>query len=303
MRPHLALPLALLAPFPALAQDAPVTVLPEMVVEAQRAAAARQGILARFGAREVTVDRETIEGLPGGANQPLNQILLQTPGVVQDGLGDIHVRGEHRNLQYRLNGVQLPEGISGFAQVFDARALRSVSVLTGALPAQFGFRTNAVIDLETRTGALDPGGSVGVYGGARGTVQPHASWAGLVGPWDVFVTGNFLRSDQGIDNPTSSWRAINGNTQQTRGLAYAARQLDDTTRLSLLAGTSLSRVRIPVTRGQEPAFTAFGVTDFDSADLRARQWERNWYGVAALQKSYGDVDLQVAPFIRYSSLH
>jgi hypothetical protein len=68
-----------------------------MVVQAQRAAAARQGILARFGAREVTIDRQTIEGLPGGANQPLNQILLQTPGVVQDGLGDIHIRGEHRN--------------------------------------------------------------------------------------------------------------------------------------------------------------------------------------------------------------
>ncbi|WP_052389395.1 TonB-dependent receptor [Belnapia moabensis] len=303
MRRTLALPIALLAPVPAIGQDAPVAVLPEMVVEAQRAAAARQGILARFGAREVTVDRETIEGLPGGANQPLNQILLQTPGVVQDGLGDIHIRGEHRNLQYRLNGVQLPEGISGFAQVFDARSLRSVSVLTGALPAQFGFRTNAVIDLETRTGALDPGGSIGVYGGARGTIQPHASWAGLVGPWDVFVAGSFLRSDQGIDNPTSSWRAINGNTQQTRGLAYAARQLDDTTRLSLIAGTSLSRFRIPVTRGQEPAFTAFGASDFDSADLRARQWERNWYGVAALQKSYGDVDVQIAPFVRYSSIH
>ncbi|SDD99672.1 TonB-dependent receptor domain-containing protein [Belnapia rosea] len=119
------------------------------------------------------MERETIEGLPGGANGSLNQILLQTPGVVQDSLGDIHIHGEHRNLQYRLNGVQLPEGVAGFAQVFDARSLRSVSVPTGALPAQLGFRTNAVIDLETRTGALDRGGSIGVYGGARGTLQPR----------------------------------------------------------------------------------------------------------------------------------
>src|SRR4051794_21251353 len=208
--PLLALPLPAL-PFPALAQptDAPVTELPEVVVQAQRAASARQEILARFGAREVTIDRQSIEALPGGADQPLNQVLLQTPGVVQDSFGDIHVRGEHRNLQYRLNGVALPEGLSGFGQVFDARSLRSVSVLTGALPAQFGFRTNAVIDLETRTGALDPGGSVGVYGGSRGTVQPHLSWAGIAAGWDVFATGTFLHSQQGIENPTSSWQSIN----------------------------------------------------------------------------------------------
>ena len=293
------LPLAL----PAAQEAAPEATLPDVVVEAQRAAAARQDILARFGAREYQVDRQTIDALPGGANQPLNQVLLQTPGVVQDSFGDIHVRGEHRNLQYRLNGVQLPESLAGFGQVFDARSLRSVGVLTGALPAQFGFRTNAVIDLETRTGALDPGGSVGVYGGSRDLILPHASWAGLVGGWDVFATGSFLRSDQGIENPTSSWQAIHDRTQQTRGLAYAARQLDDTTRLSLIAGPSLNRFQIPNTPGLQPEFTAFGVSDFDSTALRARQWERTWYGVAALQKSWGDVDLQVAPFLRYSSIH
>jgi outer membrane receptor protein involved in Fe transport len=291
-----------LLPLTAWAQPAPVITLPETVVQAQRAAAARQGILARFGAREVTIDRQTIEALPGGADQPLNQILLQTPGVVQDSFGDIHVRGEHRNLQYRLNGVALPEGLTGFGQVFDARSLRSVSVLTGALPAQFGFRTNAVIDLETRSGALDPGGSIGVYGGSRGTIQPHASWAGMAGDWEVFATGSALRSDQGIENPTSSWAAINGQTQQWRGLVQAARQLDETTRLSLIGGGSAGRFRLPVTPGLTPEFTAFGISDFDSSALRARQWERNWYGVAALQKSWGDIDLQVAPFIRYSSI-
>ncbi|WP_431268447.1 TonB-dependent receptor [Dankookia sp. P2] len=304
--PRRLLPLLLLS-LPAAAQPAaepaPEATLPDLVVEAQRAATARQGILARFGSRETTVDRETIEALPGGGAQPLNQVLLQTPGVVQDSFGEVHVRGEHRNLQYRLNGVALPEGLSGFGQVFDARAMRSVGVLTGALPAQSGFRTNAVIELETRSGALDPGGSIGVQGGSRGTIQPYANWAGFLGGWDVFATGTFLRSDQGIENPTSSFTAINGQTQQTRGLAYAARQLDDTTRLSVIAGTSLNRFRIPVTRGVEPESTAFGLSDYDSAALRARQWERSWYGTAALQKSWGDVDVQVAPFIRSSSIH
>ena len=311
MRPaRLAAALLLLLPvLPARAQPAadapaPEATLPEVVVQAQREEAARQGILARFGAREYQVDRSTIDALPGGANQPVNQVLLQTPGVAQDSFGDIHVRGEHRNLQYRVNGVQLPEGLTGFGQVFDARSLRSVSVLTGALPAQFGFRTNAVVNLETRTGALDPGGSVGVYGGSFGTVQPFASWAGVVGGWDLFATGTWLQSDRGVENPTSARVVRNNETEQLRGLIFAARQLDATTRLSVVAGTALNRFQIPAPGGVEGAFNPFGQSDFNSANLRSRQWERTWYGTVALQKSVNaDIDVQVAPFVRYSSIH
>lgn len=295
----------LLGPGASVAAPAvPEATLPELVVQAQRAEAARQNILARFGAREYQVDRGTIEGLPGGANQSLNQILLQTPGVVQDSFGDIHVRGEHRNLQYRINGVQLPEGLTGFGQVFDARSLRSVSVLTGALPAQFGFRTNAVINLETRSGALDPGGVVGLYGGSFGTIQPFASYAGIIGGWDVFATGNWLQSNRGIENPTSDRVVRNNQTEQLRGLIFAARQLDDTTRLSIVAGTALNRFQIPAPGGVEGAFNPFGQTDFNSANLRSRQWERTWYGTVAVQKAVNaDIDVQVAPFVRYSSIH
>ncbi|HYI83914.1 MAG TPA: hypothetical protein VEX11_11965, partial [Acetobacteraceae bacterium] len=56
----------------AAAVELPEATLPELVVQARRAEAARQGILARFGAREYQVERSTIEALPGGANQPLN---------------------------------------------------------------------------------------------------------------------------------------------------------------------------------------------------------------------------------------
>ena len=223
--------------------------------------------------------------------------------MVQDSFGDIHVRGEHRNLQYRLNGVVLPEGLSGFGQVLDARSLRSVSVLTGALPAQFGFRTNAVIDLETRTGALDPGGSIGVYGGSRGTIQPHAGWAGVVQGWDVFATGSFFRSDQGIENPTGSRTALNDQTQQIRGLAYAARQLDETTRLSVIAGTSLNRFRIP-----SDARAAAGIHRLRPIRLRQHRSARPAMGAQLVWRRggaeiLGDIDLQVAPFTRYSSIH
>ena len=69
--------------------------------------------------------RRRLQTIPQGDNAPLNQVLLQAPGVAQDSFGQIHVRGDHANVQYRLNGVQLPEGLSVFGQAIDVALRRS----------------------------------------------------------------------------------------------------------------------------------------------------------------------------------
>src|SRR5690348_5841179 len=58
-----------------------------------------------IGASQYVMDSAAIERLPLGDATPLNQILLQAPGVVQDSYGELHVRGDHADLQYRINGV------------------------------------------------------------------------------------------------------------------------------------------------------------------------------------------------------
>ena len=127
-----------------------VVELPAMVVEARRLDEARNSISPTLGANVSTLKRENIENLPQGADAPINQLLLQFPGAVQDSFGEIHVRGEHRNLQYRLNGVTLPEGIQGFGAFLDGRSVASLSLLTGSLPAQFGFHPRAGVDIDQR---------------------------------------------------------------------------------------------------------------------------------------------------------
>lgn len=293
-----------LAP-PAAAQDADAdgrVELPELVAESRRLDAARNAIQPRLGASVYELDRAAIERLPQGDNAPLSQVLLQAPGVVQDSFGDLRVRGDHRNLQYRVNGVTLPESIGGFGQTLDARSLRSVALITGALPAQFGYRTAGIIDLTVRSGAQDPGGALSLYGGSRGTVQPALVYGNVAAGWEYFGALSHLRNDQGIENPAPTRTALHAETRQWRGFGYAARPLDDTTRISLIAGTTASRFQIPNVQGLAPAFTAFGTSDFDSARLGGRQWERSHYGVAALQKSFPAGDVQVAAFGRFSSI-
>jgi len=83
----------------------------EVVVIAQRLNEARNGIQTQTGASIYTINEGAIAAEPGGDNQLLNQVIMQAPDVAQDSFGQFHVRGEHNGLQYRLNGIILPEGI------------------------------------------------------------------------------------------------------------------------------------------------------------------------------------------------
>ena len=69
-----------------------------------------------LGASTYYFGPDALQTIPQGENAPLNQVLLQMPAVAQDSFGQIHVRGEHANVQFRINGVQLPEGLSVFGQ-------------------------------------------------------------------------------------------------------------------------------------------------------------------------------------------
>ena len=110
---------------------------------------ARNQILPDLGASAYTISKDQIAALSQGGNAPMSEVILRAPGVVQDNeaSGDLHVRGEHANLQYRINDVLLPEGISGFGLELNPHFVESMQLITGSLPAQYGFRTAGVVDI------------------------------------------------------------------------------------------------------------------------------------------------------------
>jgi outer membrane receptor for ferrienterochelin and colicins len=131
----------------------PSTPLAEIQVTAQRLNEARSSIETQTGASTYTIDAQAIAAIPGGQNNQLNQVLLQAPDVVQDSFGQIHVRADHNDLQYRLNGIILPEGISVFSQTLSPWLISSLKLIPGALPAEYVLRTAGVIDLSTNSAA------------------------------------------------------------------------------------------------------------------------------------------------------
>ena len=261
-------------------------------------------IYSPIGTITTTISHNTIQALPGGDNQTVEKILLQTPGVTQDSAasGSFHVRNEHANVQVRINGIMLPDGVTGFGTFLDTALIGNMTLITGALPAQFGLRTSGVLDIQTRTDAFD-GGTAGVYGGSRQTFTPSFEYGGQVGQTQYFLTGRFFESNIGLENPTPNWAAIHDHTTQERGFAYVSTIIDPYTRFTLMAGASYGAFQIPNTLGLTPNFPAFGISNFNSALLNENQREQSYWTVAAWQRSINGADVQLSYFNRYSSVH
>src|SRR4051812_46507354 len=134
------------------AEDDPA--MPKVEITAAHLKSARIDLSPNIGTTIYSIDKHMIDQLGQGDNTPFNEVLLRLPGVSQDskGSGSIHVRDDHANVQYRVNGVQLPESISGFGQSIDTRFVESTDFITGALPAQFGLRTSGIVDIQTKEG-------------------------------------------------------------------------------------------------------------------------------------------------------
>jgi outer membrane receptor protein involved in Fe transport len=266
---------------------------------------ARRSIVAPIGANSYEITHQAIEALPQGTNTPLDKVLLQMPGVTQDSAasGELHVRNEHANLQYRINGIMLPDGVGAFGQILDTGIVGSLALLTGALPAQYGLRTAGVLDIQTKADAFNNAGSVSVYGGSHGTITTSLEYGGTVGQTQYFVSGRFLQNNLGIENPTPSNDAIHDRTSQEKGFLYLSTVLDPTSRLTFMSGVSNGTYQIPNNPGQTPNFNVNGVTNFNSSLLNEHQNEFNQFNVLAYQKSVDDIDFQVSYFNRYSQLH
>lgn len=319
------------APAPA----APVTPAAQLNAKADAFDQSRSNLYSTIGTSSDVIAHAMIDALPGGDNQTVEKILLQAPGVSQDSAasGLLHVRNDHANVQYRINGVMLPDGLTGFSSILDASWIGSIALVVGALPAEYGLRTVGLVDITTRPDIFNNSGQVSLYGGSQGTFNPTIQYGGTFGSTcpttaapapgtralpgadcfpgvQYFFVGRYLQTQEGIENSTPAYSPIHDFSQQEKGFAYMSTFVDPYTRLSLIAGTSTSSFQIPNVPGQPvgfagnpPVTSAYGITNFNSANLNENQYEDTQYGMLALQRSINGFDGQVSYFTRYDRLH
>jgi outer membrane receptor protein involved in Fe transport len=261
-------------------------------------------LLPKLGATAYNIDEDAVDALPQGKNTPIDKVLLQAPGVSYDSAisnPDFHVRNEFSNVQYRINGIELPDGVSALGPVLETGFVGNLNLLDGVLPAQYGLRTAGVVDITTKIES-DPGGHVDLYGGTWGTFSPSFDYGGEAGQTQYFLTGRYLETGQGLESATPTPNPIHDDSTQEKFFGYGSTLLGSSSRLTYMAGSFTGHFQIPDVTGQAP-LGDFGPGTLSSTALNESETDHFYFGIVALQTHFENIDTQVSAFTRYASVN
>jgi Carboxypeptidase regulatory-like domain/TonB dependent receptor len=289
--------------------------IPAIVMESEqpltmsvRAARLRaQNDLSRTGASKYTLTDHDITNLPTGKYTPLNQVMLQMPGVTLDQNQEIHIRGEHMGIQYQMNGILLPLDINTdptFTQLLNSFYIKTVSLLDGILPARYGYRTAGVIDIETKRGCQQPGGDFSILGGQRSTAEPSFEIGGCKGNFGYYMTGLYLHNNMGFSSATPAPDPIHDIMNQGQGFGNFTYQLSPAALLSLMSGFTVNDGQFPNRPDMPPLYQLDDINpvNYPSTVINSSLEQQDYFGVLALNAApAADLDYQLAYTIHYNS--
>ena len=104
-------------------------------------------------------------------------------------------------------------------------------------------------------------------GATYGWFEPSAMLRGSTGELSYFLSGSYLRSDIGIENPLPTHTPIHDRTTQIRPFAYVSDVLSPSSRIAVFAGSFIGHFQIPDVTGVQQGFDVNGVDTFDAAKL------------------------------------
>ncbi|HUS18273.1 MAG TPA: TonB-dependent receptor [Terriglobales bacterium] len=138
-----------------------------------------------------------------GSGRGVEALVQTVPGVVQDDNGRMHPRGSESQVQYVVDGVPVTDNISSaFGSALDPRNLRSAEVITGSVPAEYGGKLGAVINVNTKSGLEMPwNGNVSLTAGSFDSREVGGEFGGHTQKVGVYVSATGSRSRRYLDPP------------------------------------------------------------------------------------------------------
>ena len=216
----------------------------------------------------------------------LQDVVATMPGWASEDNGLLHSRGVDDGFLYVVDGVPVYERLdqaSGFGP--DAETIDALTVVTGYVPPEFGYKAGGVIEVRTRA-AAGPWRALGaIGGGSDAAAEAEASAGGaLGGRGTLWLQAVSQRSRRFLD-PVDP-----GNLHNRGAAGGAAGQLTlgSTGRDRLVASWHAGRARfdVPNTRPQEDAGQA------------ARQATAQTAVTSTWQRTSAGVVTQVAGYVR-----
>ena len=205
-----------------------------------------------------------------------------------------------------MNGILLPLDTNNdptFTQLLNSYFVKSVSLIDGVLPAEYGYRTSGVVEISTKNGCDNAHNEFTIYGGQRDTAQPSFQLGGCSGDFSYYLTGVYTHSNLGLSSATRGPDPIHDGTNQGQGFAYLTYSISPTTQLSLITGMTAASNQFPNVPDETPEFKLSGVNpaDFPSEDIDSTLDQQDYYGVLALNGELGsNADYQLAYTMHYN---
>ncbi|PYQ35958.1 MAG: hypothetical protein DMF57_01595 [Acidobacteria bacterium] len=243
----------------------------------------------------VDIDKSYIAKAPAAvASRAMEQIVTSTPGFAKDENGRFHFQGAHSQSEYVIDGQTISDqtGVT-FSNSIDPGIAQGIEIIYGNVPAEFGEKVGAVINLTTKSGLGGGAPKADAYVGVSkfSTAEAGVSVGGGSQTFGYFGSVNGSKSDRFLDpvNPDN----LHNHGDTFRGFLRLDRQSGDAKnsfRFTALAGSTHRDV--PNTYTQEAA----------GQDQRVRSNDENIN--AGWQRIFSQAAvLEIGAFGRFSKFH
>ncbi len=152
---------------------------------------------------EVLLSEERLQAIPNVVrSHALQRFIATVPGITTQHNGLLSVRGVEDGILFVSGGVPTTDRIDAVsASSFDIGTIRSVQVLTGNFPAEFGGRSGAIAIIQPKSGIDERlGGEFTASGGNFRTADAAAAIGyGWKKRFGFFASGAASRSDRFLD--------------------------------------------------------------------------------------------------------
>ena len=242
-------------------------------------------IQAKSSSETYSLSRREIDALPRGNNINLEDLLLTIPGASYGSLKQVHIRQDHANLQFRIDGVPIPDTVSStFSDVITPRAWERADIVLGGMEANVGNKAAALLDITTKSGTKPAYGSFQMFGGSNNTINPSFEYGGTIGQkFRYYFLNSYTTTNRGIEPPTLGHSIFHGQSERNQTMFRGDYQYDNNNNITLLLLNSIAKYQIPTLPGQalNPTIVGLlpgGFTPVPSEMVDENQKENNQYG-------------------------
>src|SRR5437773_2571950 len=235
----------------------------------------------RASSETYQLSRKDVEILPRGNNNTVAQVLQTIPSVVYGALGETHIRQDHANQQFRIDGVPIPEGVSAtFTDVISPRMWERADIILGGMEAQYGNKTALVVDITSKSGTKPGFGSAQMFGGSNQTLNPSFEYGGTVGEkFGYYVLNSFTSKNRGIEPPTLGHSIFHGQSERNQTYLRGDYQHDNRNSFSWVFLNAVAKYQIPTLPGLDvnpvtlpPAFSPVASQSVDQNQKENSQY-------------------------------